>query len=203
MAFRASRAQSETIGYVLMIALVIAGAGLVVAIGGAGVSDTQSNNQFERAENSMTLFDSRAAMVALGDAESQTVTLGQDSGTVSVVDDSGWMRVTHSNYTGEDDSHNEVIYNETLGKVVYETEDQEMAYQGGGVWKISSSGEAQMVSPPEFHYRGATLTLPSIRVNGNGSSTGSVSLNVRPIDQAELVYPNETTVTGNSVGAET
>jgi hypothetical protein len=196
------RGQSETIGYVLMIGLVVAGAGLVVAIGGAGLADTQASSEYQRAENSMTLFDSRAAMVALGDADSQTVRLGQDSGTIEVVEDAGWMRITHSNFTGESDSHVETIYNESLGKVVYERGDRRLAYQGGGVWSLDSDGaQAQMVSPPEFHYRGATLTLPTIRVRGDGSASGSVNLQVLPERQAEIIYPNRTSVTGNSVGA--
>jgi len=196
-----SRAQSETIGFVLIFALVIAGAGLTVAIGGSGILDTQSSIEFQRAENSMTLFDSRAAMVALGDSDGQTVSLGQDGGSVTVHDDTGWLRVTHHNYTGEDDAHEEEIFNRTLGSVVYESDTGVLAYQGGGVWQVQGNGNARMVSPPEFHYRGATLTLPAIQVHGEGSASGSVDLTVRPRQQARLVYPNQTTVTEDGVGA--
>jgi hypothetical protein len=203
MATASSRAQSETIGFVLVFALVIAGAGLTVAIGGSGILDTQSSMEFQRAENSMTLFDSRAAMVALGDSGGQTVSLGQDGGQVSIEEDAGWLRVTHQNYTNDNGTteHREVIYNETLGQVVYEGDSGTLAYQGGGVWQIYGSGNAQMVSPPEFHYRGATLTLPAIQVFGSGSASGSVDMNIRPQQQARLVYPNQTTHDENGVGA--
>ena len=196
-----SRAQSETIGFVLIFALVIAGAGLTVAIGGSGILDTQSSIEYQRAENSMTLFDSRAAMVALGDSGGQTVSLGQGGGAVSVHEGDGWLRVTHHNYTAENPPHSEVIFNESLGKVVYESDSGIIAYQGGGVWQVEGDGDARMVSPPEFHYRGATLTLPAIRVNGEGSASGSVDMNVRPLQQARLVYPNRTTVEDDGVGA--
>jgi hypothetical protein len=203
MTTASSRAQSETIGFVLVFALVIAGAGITVAIGGSGIVDTQSGAEFQRAENSMTLFDSRAAMVALGDSGAQTVSLGQDSGQVSVDEDTGWLRVTHRNYTGEDSSHKEVIFNETLGSVVYEGDSGTLAYQGGGVWQTYGSGNARMVSPPEFHYRGATLTLPAIQVFGSGSASGTVDMNIRPRQQARLVYPNRTAPStwSNTVGA--
>ncbi|QSG05904.1 DUF7289 family protein [Halapricum desulfuricans] len=193
-----SRGQSETVGFVLVIALVLAGAGLTVAIGGAAILDTQASNEYQRAEHSMTLFDSRAAMVALGDADAQRVSLGHDAGTISVRDESGWMRITHANYSGSGET--EVIFNETLGSVVYESEEGTIAYQGGGVWK-TQGGQAQMISPPEFHYRGATLTLPAIQVTGDGAASGSVDLTVTPRQQARVVYPNATTATENGAGA--
>ncbi|QSG11371.1 putative pilin/flagellin [Halapricum desulfuricans] len=183
----------------LVIALVLAGAGLTVAIGGTAILDTQASNEYQRAEHSMTLFDSRAAMVALGDADAQRVSLGHDRGTISVHDDTGWMRITHANYS--DSGETEMIFNETLGSVVYESEEGTIAYQGGGVWKTQQGGQAQMISPPEFHYRGATLTLPAIQVTGDGAASGSVDLTVTPRQQARVVYPNATTATEDGTGA--
>jgi len=194
-----SRAQSDTLGFVLIVALVLAGAGLTIAIGGSGIADTNSNNEFQRAENSMTLFDSRAAMVALGDSNAQRVSLGHDSGDITIQEDAGQMWITHANYSGSGET--EEIFNQTLGSVVYESDRGTIAYQGGGVWRKSDSGRAQMISPPEFHYRGATLTLPAIQVTGDGAASGSVSLTVTPRQQAELVYPNVTTATANGTGA--
>lgn len=196
------RAQSETLGFILVFALVLAGAALTVAIGGSGITDSQSNIEFQRAENSMTLFDSRAAMVALGNAETQKVSLGHDDGTITLDDESGWLRVTHTNYTENDKTtHEETIYNETLGQVVYESDRGTIAYQGGGVWKIEGGGAAQMVSPPEFHYRGATLTLPTIQINGEGAASGSVNMQVESQRNPQLVYPNKTDLNTAGPGA--
>lgn len=196
------RGQSNTIGVILAFAIVIAGATMIVTIGGAGLVDIQSQSEMERAENSMTLFDSRAAMVALGDSDVQSISLVQDSGSVQVDEDSGWIRITHKNYTGESDDHVETIYNSSLGKVVYENNDRLLAYQGGGVWQLDPRGEAQMISPPEFHYRGATLTLPIIRTFGDGLAGGSIDMTIRPREQARLIYPNRTAAAdGDEIGA--
>ncbi|MCU4716616.1 hypothetical protein OB916_00850 [Halobacteria archaeon HArc-curdl5-1] len=138
-------------------------------------------------------------MVALGDANAQRVSLGHDDGDISVREETGWMRITHANYSGTGDT--EVIFNETLGSVVYESDRGTIAYQGGGVWKLEQAGQAQMISPPEFHYRGATLTLPAIQVTGDGAASGSVDLTVTPRQQARLVYPNATDATENGTGA--
>jgi hypothetical protein len=80
--------------------------------------------------------------------------------------------------------------------MVYETDGVRIAYQGGGVWK-KGEGEAVMVSPPEFHYRGQTLTLPVVNVTGDDQVSGKVNVRQGGISQE---YPNETFV--NPVPAE-
>ena len=196
-----TRAQSGPIGYVLVFAIVMAGMAIIVLIGVSGLSETQSQSKIQRAEHSMTLFDSRAAMVALGDSNGQTISFGQGGGTFEVQDESGWMRIVHNNYSEDDDDEREVIYNKSMGALLYENGDQSLAYQGGGVWRHAPDGEARMISPPEFHYRGATLTLPIIRTLGGGNAKGSVDVSIQPQKQAELVFPARSPPTaGDEIG---
>jgi len=69
-----------------------------------------------------------------------------------------------------------VVMNQTLGSVVYRNGDTTIAFQGGGVWKRTGSAGSSMVSPPEFHYRSETLTLPLIVVDGHRPLTGKIML---------------------------
>jgi hypothetical protein len=196
-----TRAQSGPIGYVLVFAIVMAGMILIVTIGSGGLASTQSQSEIQRAEHSMTLFDSRAAMVALGDSNGQTISFGQGGGTFAVDDGSGWMRLTHNNYSDDGTAQREVIYNESMGELRYENGGRTLAYQGGGVWERGDEGEARMISPPEFHYRGATLTLPAIRTLGDGNAKGGVDVSIRPRRQAALVFPAKSAPTvGDEVG---
>ena len=184
-----TRAQSGPIGYILVFAIVMAGMAIIVLIGAGGLSSTQSQSELQRAEHSMTLFDSRAAMVALGDSTGQTISFGQGGGTFEVEEETGWMRIVHNNYTDDNDGEREVIYNKSMGSLTYQNGDRSLAYQGGGVWQRNTVGEARMISPPEFHYRGATLTLPIIRTLGSGNAKGSVDVSIQPQKQANLVFP--------------
>lgn len=181
------RAQSSTIGFVLLIALTVTGAGVVIGLGGQALEDTRSASTVDRVENAMTQFDSRTSMVALGDASTQRVRFGGGGdGTYSVEDDAGWIRVTHRNYT---DGNDYVVYNESLGAVRYTKDDTTVAYQGGGVWR-SDGGGSVMVSPPEVTYRRATLTLPVIRTLGDGGAGGSPTASVTREGPTRVVYPN-------------
>jgi len=165
----AGRGQSETLGFVLVFSLLIIGALVVVGLGASAIGDTEKQLADDRAEKTLTQFDSKAGLVALEESDSQRVSLPNDDGQFFVNNDTGWMAVVIENRsTG---STQEII-NTSLGSVTYENGGTTFAYQGGGVWRGTESG-GQMLSPPEFHYRNGTLTLPAVSVTGDKSIGGS------------------------------
>ena len=75
------RGQAGPLSYALVFAMILTGATVVLVGGGLALTSAQDQAETERAEHTMTLFDSRAAMVALGESGAQSVSFGQDSGT--------------------------------------------------------------------------------------------------------------------------
>lgn len=186
-----ARAQSEVIGVVLLLAITIAGATAIVAFGATAVNDTQEAATSGAAEQSMAKFDSKASLVAHGQSESQKVTLsGASDATRRIDEDAGWINVTVVNETtGNVET---VVMNVSMGAVVYEDGTTSIAYQGGGVWRKTGSGNAStMISPPEFHYTGRTLTLPLVVVQGSG--TIGERARITQQGDIEAKYPNEST----------
>lgn len=181
------RAQSEVIAVVLLFGLTAAGAGAVLVFGADAIQGTTESTDLGRAEHAMTQLDSKSSLVAHGSSEVQRVDVASGGqGTVSVDEDAGWMRVRIVNEsTGTVD---EEIMNETMGAVVYERGATTLVYQGGGVWRRDPGGST-LVSPPEFHYRGRTLTLPLILVGGEVTSTDAVTMVQQTPPQGQ--YPNE------------
>jgi hypothetical protein len=47
-----------------------------------------------------------------------------------------------------------------------------------------------MRSPPEFHYRGTTLTLPMIRIKGVGTVSGTPRARIRQTEPGTRIFPN-------------
>lgn len=201
------RGQSAPIGVALLLGLTILGTTAVVALGGVALSDTQTQSELARAEQSMTLFDSQAAQVALDDSSVQTVDLGRGEGTYSVQPDAGQISIVQLNCDDRDvatdydpvtdslgangtaGSNDTYLLEPTkLGAVTYETDDETLAYQGGGVWVQSRSGGVNMVSPPEFHYRDATLTFPVILTRGSGGASGTASATVTAPNDPTQVF---------------
>jgi hypothetical protein len=65
-----------------------------------------------------------------------------------------------------------VTYNGSIGALEYVGDRRTVAMQGGGVWAMEG-GRGRMISPPEYHYRGETLTFPIVRLTGDESSPAS------------------------------
>jgi hypothetical protein len=182
---RGERAQSETLGFILIFAVLILGVTVIVTFGSGGIDETEDELAEDRAENTLSQFDSKAALVALGESDSHRVSfpLG-GSEQLTLQEDRGWMNVTAVNQTTGERLN---IMNITLGAIVYDGGDTRLAYQGGGVWRAGSSG-GLMISPPEFHYRDATLTLPAITVTGD-TMLGDSAVISRTA--TERMFPNE------------
>jgi flagellin-like protein len=187
-----ARGQTEVVGTVLLLAVTVIGVGAVVTAAGGALDSAQDRAAVQRAEQSMSLFDARSALVALGRTDSHSVSLARSGGGADRVDDdAGRMVVIREDADGA--QIGDPVVNTTLGAVVYEHGDTEVAYQGGGVWRSTGAG-AEMVSPPEFNYRGATLTLPLIRVTGGadaaaGGPTALVTRNEAASNRS--VFPGE------------
>ena len=183
----ADRGQSGVVGAVLLVAIVVIGTIGIVTFGGQALGDTEDQMQVRNAENAMTQMDAKFAEVALGESRAKTVQLPPGAqGQEMTVEDGGWIRVRVYNRT-TGDLRDEVL-NETLGKVVYERSGTTVAYQGGGVWRGEGNGSS-MVSPPEFHYRGQTLTLPVVSVSGEGQSL-SGRTTIEKNGTTERLWPN-------------
>lgn len=191
------RGQSEAIGVILLLGITIASVTFIVAFGSVAVSDSQDAVTVGSAEHAMTQLDSKASLVAHGDSNSQSVSLpDRGDSKREVTSDAGWMNVTIRNVTtGEVE---DVLLNVSLGAVIYEKGDTTIAYQGGGVWRSTGNGSS-MLSPPELHYRGETLTLPLVVINGD-ESLGSKT-RITKAGSARPIYPNETSGRSNPLTA--
>ncbi len=183
---RGERGQMGPIGLSFVFGFVLVGAVLVVAFGVSSLGGTQETLNEDRAEKTLTQFDSKAALVALGNTDTQTVQLPSGNGDYQVREGEGWIQVTIDNRS--DRRGEKTLFNQTMGAVVYETNDGELAYQGGGVWR-SQSNNSRMVSPPEFHFRNGTLTLPAVNVTGDRSLGGTATVTH---DGTVTKFPNAT-----------
>jgi len=178
------RGQASVIGLVLVFGLVLSGSVVIVAFGATAISDSEDRLSVQRAEKALTQFDSKVALVALGNTDVQSVDFGiTQAGKYSLNEGSGWMMVTIENNTAGTTT---TTLNKTLGSVRYDLDGRTLAYQGGGVWR-ERSNESVMVSPPEFHFRNGTLTLPVVNVSSGGDISRDADIRHR---NTVRKYPN-------------
>lgn len=185
--FPGNRGQSEVLGIVLLLGFTILSATSLFVVGLDAIAGNQKMTEVGVAENELALFGSKVSEVALGDSAVQTVSVDNTGGSYEVNEGVGSMEIIHVD-RGEN-KENETIDEFSLGEVTYTNDDTRVAYQGGGVWRHDTE-QTSMVSPPEFHYRQGTLTLPVINVRGNDRTSGRSEISIQRSGETNRVYPN-------------
>ena len=175
----AARAQSTVVAVVLLIGLTVTGATAVLVVGSDALSDTQRSANVDSAENALSQIDAKASRVAAGSNNTETLTVADSGdGETRVEPNAGFVNVTMENETtGE---VQQVLLNESLGRVVYEVDGEQIAFQGGGVWRKTGDG-SRMISRPDVHYRGddqesPTATIPLTLIEGSNSSGNDLTI---------------------------
>lgn len=173
------RAVSPVMGMVILAGLTAIVGLSVVVVGITVVDGAQSSAETTQAENSMVEFANTANDVAQSSTQSDSFELtGADDATTWVNESAG--KVELSLYDNGTETWTE---SGTFGVLKQETsDDTEIAYQGGGVWKHEQGG-VSMVSPPDLEYRDEpvpTLTFPVVQLEGDAVDSGALqgSLNV-------------------------
>nr|WP_165874784.1 hypothetical protein [Natrarchaeobius chitinivorans] len=152
----------------------------------------QQTTEVGAAENELALLGSKVSEVSLGESSVQTVSVDNTDGTYAIDGTAGSIEIAHLNRTGDGDR--ELIGHDSfsLGTVTYANDGTTVAYQGGGVWK-QDDDHTTMVSPPEFHYRYGTLTLPVINVTGDQRRSGKSDIVAHQRSGTDRIYPSSRT----------
>ena len=221
--FKSESAVSPVIGIVIILGLTIISISSMLVYSVPALYELEDMAKAQKVEQAFTVFDSRTSKVALGESPIQTTYVSLMGGTINVngdddaYNDSEIVIVTvnmsdtnfennhrwqnWADYEGESGLN---VFNCSLGSIEYNLDDRMIAYEGGGVWSKYPTGRTIMISPPEFHYNGETLTLPIMSIIGRSGVSGtadvgvSISSNSMPI----LLFPNSTLSRANPVMAD-
>ena len=178
------RGQSAPLGLLLVFAVMFISTTAVVALGAGAIDSTQDQLATEGAQYAMTQLDSQTALVALGTSSSQTVQIPSSvNGGYTLDETAGHVTVEHQQPTGT-----VTLVDTDLGTVRRADSLGTIAYQGGGVWKRTGDSSV-MISPPEFHYRNATLTFPIVTVEGDRSLSNRATVSRTGVDQVDVANP--------------
>lgn len=181
------KADADVIGHVIILGITILGVSMVALYGIPAIYSMQDVAIVKNAEQTFTVMDSRTSRVLLGASPIQILDMNLGGGTLTVEPNSTGKE-SYVTIRREKESSNITI---PMGKITYSLGDRIVAYEGGAVFSKYPSGGTVMLSPPEFHYNGVTLTLPEITITGNDSigGKGTASINIRK-NATLILYPN-------------
>ena len=187
--FRSEDAVSEVVAVISILGILTIGIAVISLTGAPILQNAHELAMFQNVEQSFTALDSRVSKMTLGESPVQFTQIKAEKGTFNVSNNS-WMNITL-----KDD--NETIMtsiNVSLGALEFSYNLRTVAYENGGVWAKYSDGSQTMISPPEFHYASATLTLPLIRLRGNFTSGGGgfVTLSASANEAPTVYFPSST-----------
>lgn len=169
-----ARGQSEVLGVVLLLGVVMLSIGTIFYTGGGDFEAAKQGIGIEIAEHELKKLAGGIKDVAVGDSPVKTVQLeledGQTAGATTINGGTGQISVSVGGSN---------IYSGYLGTVRFEQGTAAVAYQGGGVFRKYPSGGAGIAQVPgwsENNYSSPTLTIPLIVVEGSGSPGTAVEV---------------------------
>ena len=215
--FKSESAVSSVIGIILILGLTILSISTLLIYSVPTLDGLEDMAKAQKVEQAFTVFDSRTSKVALGESPIQTTYVSLMGGTINVNGDQDTYNesqivivtvdigdLNYSNFMNDryrwrswDNYIGGSGFDElncSLGTIEYSLDDRIIAYEGGGVWSKYPTGGTILISPPEFHYNGETLTLPLMKINGRSSVSGTsdVGVSISSSNMPLVLFPNNT-----------
>lgn len=178
------KAEGELVGHVIILGITVLGVSMISLYGIPAIFSLQDMANVKNVEQTFTVLDSQASRAVMGESPLQITNINLGGGSLTVEPNStqspSYIMV------------NSTIFSLTIpmGKIEYQLGDRIVAYEGGGVWSKYPSGTV-MLSRPEFHYNGVTLTLPVFNISGNDSTggRGTASVSVKK-SATQVLFPS-------------
>ncbi len=206
---------SPVVGMIIVLALTITSISLILLYATPTLDNMEDMANAQGVEQAFTVFDSRTSKVALGESPSQTTSFSIRDGNIEVngkndsYNDSKIVVICVNSSSGWYSGFEGSIYNwrswepylgqpgmtefnASMGSITYTKDDRIIGYEGGGIWSKYPSGSAVMISPPELHYNGETVTLPIMAIAGGqiSSGTANVDVTVSSGNMPSVLYPD-------------
>jgi len=175
-AARTERGQSEVLGMIMLLTMVLVSSVLVALAGGALISDLQSRAQTAQATDSMAVVESKMTQtVATEEARSLSAIGGpggepvvRERGTATIA----WVDGPNASLPPAASSCRVDV--DPLGAIELEHGGNTVAYQAGGVWRRTAAGSV-VESAPDVGYEDGRLQLDIVQVGADDARNASVA----------------------------
>lgn len=166
------RGASELVGIILLFGMVFTGAILVLAGGTVLLDQAQTESYGETARSAMDVTNNEIATVAMS-GQPRELPFGDVEGADPRVTNDGRLEIAWF----DTDAENNPLDNagpdcsatiDELGTIEYVLEDRTVAYQAGGTWEESSSGDVSVLSGPGIRYDGRSLEFNLVKATHEG-----------------------------------
>ncbi|PSP84069.1 hypothetical protein BRC96_06075 [Halobacteriales archaeon QS_6_64_34] len=160
------RGVSAIVAVTLLIGITLVGIVVILVVGLGNVAETSQQANMQVGEETMLQVDSSLEQTG---SENTTVDIPRElEGQVAVSNGQTYNLTLNGNPQCSTGVRN-------LSSVQYEQNGQGVAYEGGGVWRMTESG-ATMVSPPDVSYDSGSLDVSFVKINGQIGTTAELQM---------------------------
>lgn len=185
-----TRGQSEILGTVLLLGIVVLASLAVAGLAMGAFGGTQDQAEDRAIEQMLLDIRSSGTDVALQGVDHRSVAVEPPGdATLDLDEDAGQFKIVHRNYDGSASGSEEVLFNESIGRLAVDHDDRQYAFEGGGVFRMDD-GHTRLIASPPIGYRGLTANVALIRLDGEGTRSGPSTIDLRPGTQVLPAYPN-------------
>ena len=174
---------SETLGFVLVFAIIVLSVGTVYAIGMTGLQDTRDAERVNNAERAFDVFADNVGDVVTGDAPSRATEVKLADARVYAGDP---VTVNVSGTT----AHGKFGLEYELVPVVYDAGgDTRLVYVGGAVFRTEREGGVVLTGPPVI-LDSSGVVFPIVQTRTRSQSIGgstTILLRARAADREVLL----------------
>ncbi|MBP1910098.1 DUF7289 family protein [Methanolobus bombayensis] len=163
---RSNAAVSETLGYILLFAIVTLSMGVIYAIGYPALQSNMDANVFESAEQNFIVLQSNMERVAFDQTPVKVLKLKLQSSSIEVSNESAISVTTSDGFS----------WNGATGEIVFSKDEKTISYENGAVFKKYPREATVMISEPSIYatsFENTTVTnIGIVSVNGHSQLSG-------------------------------
>ncbi len=195
-----NKAVSESLGYILIFAIVLTGIAGIVFFGVTMLNDAKDRNNFQNVEQGMTVVQSDMKRVALEKAPMKTTKMHVEGGVLSTNFSSSSLRMDFNGYVYDNETGNITYYSNSGLKM--------LSIEDGGLWQSSGGPLSDLgIAPPRIFSspENDAIVINVIRLSGTDSAfsgSGTANLVMEYVGNRVYTYtspvPGDMTITINT-----
>jgi hypothetical protein len=160
---------SESLGYILVFAIVLTGIAGIVFFGVTMLNDAKDRNNFQNVQQGLTVVQSDMKRVAVEKAPLKTTKMHVEGGVLATNFSSSALRVDFNGY----------VYDQKIGNITYYSSNGQkmLSIENGGLWQSYGGSLSDLgIAPPRIFSspENDAIVINVIRLSGTDTSFSGV-----------------------------
>ncbi|TFH44436.1 MAG: hypothetical protein E4G94_03865 [ANME-2 cluster archaeon] len=162
---------SEVVDFSIILAMMLLAVAIIGVAGFPLVDHMQESGHTENIRQSFIVLTANLNKVVFGNAPSQSIELKVNGGSISATGDSN-INVTMQAWNSSTSSIETQYFERQMRMIENVFEERSICYEGTAAWAQYPTGDAVMISKPQYVFNDNVLVIPVPMITGSSSVSG-------------------------------